>query len=91
MKAQGRGSNPRPSESQIERPNHYTTRPQKSKSVRFTVNSVHGTKVPGRIYRRHVVAKSVGVEAVGCEQLAQSRYTAASWPGMVYVFLCTSF
>ena len=33
LKAQGRESNPRPSESQVQRPNHYATRPQDTEFV----------------------------------------------------------
>ena len=29
-----------------------------------------------------IVTKTVGVEAHECEQLAQSRYAAAPWPGI---------
>ena len=32
-------------------------------------------------YRLHLVTKSVGVDETGCEQLAQSRYADAPWPG----------
>jgi len=45
---------------------------------------MHVSKVKGKGARFndsiHIVTKTVGVEASGCEQLAQSRYAAAATP-----------
>jgi len=39
------------------------------------------------VKRLYTLTKSVSVEAIGCEQLAQSRYAAAPWP---WIELATS-
>ena len=52
----------------LSRPNYRTNGP---------VNGLVKVKSPGL-----VTPCSNGVEARGCEQLAQSRYAAASWPGL---------
>ena len=38
--------------------------------------------VKGTQFNDYILTKSVGVEAIGCEQFAQSRYAAAPWPGI---------
>jgi len=47
---------------------------------RTTVCHVKKVKVPS-FKRRYILTKSVSVEAIGCEQLAQSRYAAAPGRG----------
>ena len=46
-------------------------------------NGLMGEKSKGAQFNDSIIilTKSVSVEAIGCEQLAQSRYAAAPWPG----------
>ena len=51
-------------------------------SVRRSEPESREVKGKGTQLNDYILTKSVSVEAIGCEQLAQSRYAAAPWPGI---------